>query len=203
MKNSHPVAQFPSLPAPARGSSESCRATGQPRNRATHALILTLCLLAAAAACRREQRQLRRSAPASTRTGGIVRNAELQPGQPWPEVTVRNVSEEKAYDVNEGQRLYRAYNCNGCHANGGGGIGPPLMDDYWIYGSHPENIHDVILEGRPNGMPSFAGKLPDYQVWEITAYVRSMSGLVPKNTAPARTDHMQTKISEQSKKEEQ
>ena len=63
----------------------------------------------------------------------------------------------------EGQRLYRWYNCAGCHANGGGGMGPPLMDDKWIYGSEPENIVATILEGRPNGMPSFRGKVPDDQ----------------------------------------
>ena len=30
--------------------------------------------------------------------------------------------------MGEGKRLFAAYNCNGCHAQGGGGIGPPLMD---------------------------------------------------------------------------
>jgi cytochrome c oxidase cbb3-type subunit III len=185
-------------PAP---GAEAGAGAGDGKGRTRGTLILTLCLLASLAACRREQRQLRHSPQASTRTGGIVRDAELQPGQPWPEVTVRNVAEERAYDLNEGQRLYRAYNCNGCHANGGGGMGPALMDDNWIYGSHPENIHDVIVEGRPNGMPSFGGKIPDYQIWEITAYVRSMSGLVPKLAATGRTDHMQTKVAEQSKKE--
>ena len=159
-------------------------------------------LLLASLACRREQRELRRAAPASDRPGGVVRLSELQPGQPWPEVTVRNISEERAYDLSEGKRLYTAYNCNGCHSHGGGGIGPALMDSYWIYGSHPENIHDTIVEGRPNGMPSYGGKIPDYQVWEIVAYVRSMSGLVPKPAAPARDDHMGTKVAEQSKKEE-
>jgi cytochrome c oxidase cbb3-type subunit III len=163
------------------------------------AILIILLLLA----CRREQRELRRAAPASDRPGGVVRLAELQPGQPWPEVTVRNISEERAYDVSEGKRLYTAYNCNGCHAHGGGGMGPALMDSYWLYGSHPENIHDTIVEGRPNGMPSFGGKIPDYQIWEIVAYVRSMSGLVPKNTAAPRDDHMRTRIAPQSTKEEQ
>ena len=37
----------------------------------------------------------------------------------------------------QGKRLFSWYNCIGCHANGGGGIGPPLMDDEWIYGSRP------------------------------------------------------------------
>ena len=58
-------------------------------------------------------------------------------------------------------------------------MGPPLMDDEWIYGSEPENIFATIVEGRPNGMPSFRGRIPDYQVWQLVAYVRSMSGLCP------------------------
>lgn len=162
--------------------------------------VVTLLLLTMS--CRREQRELRRAAPASDRPGGVVRLAELQPGQPWPEVTVRNINEERAYDLAEGKRLYIAYNCVGCHSHGGGGIGPPLMDEYWVYGSHPENIYDTIVEGRPNGMPSYGGKLPAHQIWQLTAYVRSMSGLAPKPASPGRPDHMTTKVVEQSKKEE-
>ena len=30
--------------------------------------------------------------------------------------------------------------------------------------------------GPPNGMPAFGGRIPDEQVWQIVAYVRSMSG---------------------------
>jgi cytochrome c oxidase cbb3-type subunit III len=164
--------------------------------------IVCLAAVLLLAACRREQRQLHHAPAASERTGGVVRLSELQPGQPSPDVTIRNVAEERAYDLAEGKRLYTAYNCNGCHSHGGGGIGPPLMDDYWIYGSHPENIHDTIVEGRPNGMPSFGGKIPDYQVWEIAAYVRSMSGLAPKNASPGRSDEMMTTVAEQSQKEQ-
>ena len=29
------------------------------------------------------------------------------------------------------------------------------MDAEWIYGSHPEQIYSDIVQGRPNGMPSF------------------------------------------------
>jgi cytochrome c oxidase cbb3-type subunit 3 len=71
------------------------------------------------------------------------------------------------------------------------------MDANWIYGSQPQNIHDTIVEGRPNGMPSFRGRIADYQVWEIVAYVRSMSGLLPPTVAPARPDHMSVKKPEQ------
>ncbi|HEX8172562.1 MAG TPA: cytochrome c [Thermoanaerobaculia bacterium] len=170
--------------------------------RRTLPALLLLVAALAALACRREQRELRHSPAASDRPGGIVRLSDLHPGQPQKEIVVRNLAEERAWDVAEGKRLYIAYNCNGCHSHGGGGIGPPLMDSYWIYGSHPENIHDTIVEGRPNGMPSFGGKIPDYQIWEIAAYVRSMSGLTPKPTSPGRDDHMRTKVAEESKKEE-
>jgi cytochrome c oxidase cbb3-type subunit 3 len=92
--------------------------------------------------------------------------------------------------------LYSWFNCNGCHANGGGGMGPPLIDDRWIYGGSIENIVATIREGRPNGMPSFRGKIPDDQIWEIAAYVRSMSGNVPKDAAPGRDDAMHPRPAE-------
>lgn len=85
----------------------------------------------------------------------------------------------KYYDnreaVTTGMRLFGQYNCSGCHSNGGGGMGPSLMDDEWIYGSRLEQIHQTLVEGRPNGMPAWGGKVPDEQLWQIAAYVRSMS----------------------------
>ena len=62
------------------------------------------------------------------------------------------------------------------------------MDDKWIYGSDPQNIFETVVEGRPNGMPSFKGRIPEDQAWQIVAYVRSMAGLAAKNAAPSRTD---------------
>jgi cytochrome c oxidase cbb3-type subunit 3 len=47
-------------------------------------------------------------------------------------------------------------------------------------------------------MPSFRNRIPEYQVWEIVAYVRSMSGLLPKGVSPNRTDHMNIKPPEAS-----
>lgn len=77
--------------------------------------------------------------------------------------------------VQAGKQLYSAMNCVGCHSHGGGGMGPPLMDSAWIYGSSIEHIVASIREGRPNGMPSFRGRVPDEQIWQIAAYVRSLS----------------------------
>jgi cytochrome c oxidase cbb3-type subunit 3 len=68
--------------------------------------------------------------------------------------------DENAYAVSQGKRLYRWYNCNGCHAGGGGGIGPALMDAEWRYGGDPAQVFASIVQGRPNGMPSFGGHIP-------------------------------------------
>jgi cytochrome c oxidase cbb3-type subunit III len=82
---------------------------------------------------------------------------------------------DNADAVNTGERLFKQYNCSGCHSNGGGGMGPSLMDDEWIYGGRLVQIHQTLVEGRPNGMPAWGGKIPDQQLWQISAYVRSMS----------------------------
>jgi cytochrome c oxidase cbb3-type subunit 3 len=156
-----------------------------------------LLLVALSAACEREKRQFE-SRPPGASSGTAVREVELQPGPPTRDVDVRGPYENNAYGVSEGKRLYNSFNCSGCHFQGGGGIGPPLMDAEWIYGSQPENIFETIVEGRPNGMPSFRGKLGNDQVWQLVAYVRSMSGLLPKDVASGRNDDMQVRSQEQS-----
>jgi cytochrome c oxidase cbb3-type subunit III len=166
-------------------------------------LIIGSCALAlglsmtAMTGCEREERQFRELPHMSGRSNLPVRLTDLQPGQPLPSRIGGGRYENNAYAMSEGKRLYQWYNCSGCHFQGGGGIGPPLMDDEWIYGSRPENIFETVVEGRPNGMPSFRGKLGNDQVWQLVAYVRSMSGLLPKDVASGRNDDMQVRSQEQ------
>jgi cytochrome c oxidase cbb3-type subunit 3 len=150
----------------------------------------TSALLLLALACQRERRQLAPAPAESAASSGVV-VSELRPAAP-PTNIVSTLGEDQtnAYAISEGKRLYQSYNCVGCHAHGGGAIGPPLMDDEWIYGVEADQIFSSIVEGRPNGMPTFRGKIPDFQVWQIAAYVRSMGGLVPKDVAPNRDDHI-------------
>lgn len=166
----------------------------------TSRFILVIAALATCSTfpgCDREDRDLN-NPPPTARPIETVQMSPLIPGIPNPTTQPaalrpagwKNPYEENAYGMSEGQRLYKQYNCNGCHANGGGDIGPPLMDNKWIYGSEPEQVVATIVQGRPNGMPAFGTKVPEYQVWQIAAYVRSMSGLVSFEKAPAREDHM-------------
>lgn len=161
--------------------------------------LIAMTLLASG--CERERRRFREIPPAAT-ASDTVRQGDLQPGEPQPEATVVAPYDGNAWAVSEGKRLYGWFNCVGCHANGGGGMGPPLMDDKWIYGGSPQNIFSTIVEGRPNGMPSFRGRLTNQQVWQLVSYVRSMSGQLSKGVSPSRSDDMNVKQPEQSKERE-
>jgi cytochrome c oxidase cbb3-type subunit 3 len=156
--------------------------------------ILLLLLLASISACERETRQFQQP---PTRSQSVA-VSDLYPGGGVPPTPSGNPAERNAYSLSEGKTLFSSYNCTGCHANGGGGMGPALMDDEWIYGYQPDQIFRTILEGRPNGMPAFRQKIPDYQIWELAAFVRSLGGLVPKDAAPGRDDHLSGKRPESS-----
>jgi cytochrome c oxidase cbb3-type subunit 3 len=144
------------------------------------------------AGCEREARNLGRPDPGAAAVTEPIRVSALQAGDVKPGLeSMQGPYEGNAYAIAEGQRLYSQMNCVGCHFHGGGGIGPPLMDDFWLYGNQPAQVYQTIVEGRPNGMPSFGGKIPPQQVWQLVAYVRSMSGMQPMDAVSARDDHIQ------------
>jgi cytochrome c oxidase cbb3-type subunit 3 len=67
-------------------------------------------------------------------------------------------------------------------------MGPALLDDQWRYGSSMAEIVETILQGRPNGMPSFRGKITEQQAWQLAAYVRSLSAQPRQDALPGRAD---------------
>ena len=164
----------------------------------TVAFLITIAAFLAGFACEREERGFRVQTPDSNRINSQELSGGFQAGNPSPTPRMINEYENNAYALSEGKRLFESMNCTGCHAHGGGSIGPALMDAKWIYGSQPDQIFSTIVEGRPNGMPAFHGKLPDYQVWQIAAYVRSLSGQAKKDAAPSRDDDIQMKTPENS-----
>jgi cytochrome c oxidase cbb3-type subunit III len=153
------------------------------------AVALTLMAALITAACERETRRYAEVSVASTRAEGVPLTT-LRAGGGTPEEHKLSPYTKNAYGQAEGKRLFAAFNCSGCHANGGGGIGPALTDDKWIYGSEPEQIYSAIVEGRPNGMPAFGGRIPGQQVWQIVSYIEALAGQVPQDAAPSRNDDM-------------
>lgn len=127
----------------------------------------------------------RDAAPSSGAAGAlptIVRQVELVPGPATPAPDRPNPFAGDDHARAEGRRLYHWMNCSGCHFEGGGGIGPPLMDEQWIYGGRPAQIFDSIASGRANGMPAYGTKLPAAELWKIVAHVESLSD--PSTGAP-------------------
>jgi cytochrome c oxidase cbb3-type subunit III len=148
-----------------------------------------LAVAVALAGCGQEKRDFREIPPAAA-AAEAVRQGELQPGGVVVVESTTTKYANNAYALSAGKKLYDRMNCVGCHFHGGGGIGPALMDDQWLYGSDPSQIFSTIVEGRPNGMPSFKGKLTNQQVWQLVAYVRSLSGLDGSTVSSSREDHM-------------
>src|SRR5881398_778286 len=100
--------------------------------------LIAVLLLLTLAACEREERHFRPEVLNASVNESSNRQSINQPGMALSgrvKSAAVNISmyDDNAFAVNEGKRLYRWYNCNGCHANGGGGIGPALTDSEWRY----------------------------------------------------------------------
>lgn len=156
------------------------------------ASLAAAAIVLALGACEREERDSRgRPLPESGPSATL--QPTLMAGEPDGGLRADprgRLYEANAFHINEGQRLYQWFNCVGCHAHGGGGMGPALKDDEWRYGGSMAQIYSTIADGRPNGMPSFRNRLTEQQMWQLAAYVRSLSGQAPKDAVPSRGDEM-------------
>lgn len=134
----------------------------------------TLCLLAVAA-CGRDEPERVAAPPAGGPIAGVPGEVHIVPGPAFAGMTVQNPYANDPRATGEGERLYGWYNCAACHGSlGGGGMGPPLRDADWIYGGDAVSIYESIMEGRPEGMPTWQGKIPEDQAWKIVAYIQSL-----------------------------
>lgn len=134
---------------------------------------LAACVAAVAgAACGAESRAPQEAAPVPSAVQGIVGPL---PG-PAQDVQDRpNPVAGSEESLAAGRRYFVQYNCAGCHGDhGGGGMGPSLRDTVWLYGDTHERIAKSIAEGRNYGMPAWSRMLTEEQIWQITAYLKSM-----------------------------
>lgn len=71
--------------------------------------------------------------------------------------------------------------CAACHAaDGGGTVGPNLVDDYWLHGGSMSDIFKSIKYGWPEkGMKSWKDDYSPAQIAQITSYIKSLKGTKP------------------------
>jgi cytochrome c(L) len=82
----------------------------------------------------------------------------------------------KADAIQQGRALYLQNGCSACHGvMGGGGMGMPLLDDVWKFGSDDETLFKLIKGQIPEQtMPRIYGHLSDDDVWRMITYIRSI-----------------------------
>jgi cytochrome c oxidase cbb3-type subunit 3 len=92
-----------------------------------------------------------------------------------------------AGDLEAGAAIYQA-NCMACHAaDGGGGIGPNLVDEHWILGGGIKNIFQTISEGgrAGKGMIAWKSTLKPAEIQQVSSYILSLQGTTPANPKEA------------------
>lgn len=79
--------------------------------------------------------------------------------------------------VERGMKYYIGFNCAGCHGpNGGGAMGPSLSNkNLFRFGRQAAQHYLVISHGGPTGMPAWGDVLPHDAIWDIVAYIHSIS----------------------------
>lgn len=107
-------------------------------------------------------------------------------------VDENNVTIADASGIAAGKELF-TQSCIACHAaDGGGGIGPNLTDNYWIHGGTMNDIYKTIKNGYPEkGMQSWQSMFSPVQMKNIASFVHSLKGTKPANPKDPQGELMQ------------
>ena len=111
--------------------------------------------------------------------------------------------------LDNGKSIFNT-NCAACHGESAGsmpgGVGPNLVDEYWIHGGDIKDLFKTIKYGVPaKGMISWESQLSPSQIQDVASYILSLQGTNPPNakepqgdlySAPAQTDEPSTATEE-------
>jgi mono/diheme cytochrome c family protein len=107
--------------------------------------------------------------------------------------SLKSPYEDFASIADEGHKKFMAAGCNGCHGGtGGGGMGPPLTNQVWVYGKDNDTLFRLIALGsdelqkegyQRKGSENVVGPMPPMggilksndDVWKVIAWIRSIN----------------------------
>ncbi|WP_103864161.1 cbb3-type cytochrome c oxidase N-terminal domain-containing protein [Aquimarina sp. I32.4] len=95
-----------------------------------------------------------------------------------------------AADIKAGKAVFTA-NCVACHkADGGGGIGPNLTDEFWILGGGIKNVFKTVSEGGRDGKGMVAWKqtLKPLEMAQVSSYIITLGVTAPAEPKEAQGD---------------
>jgi cytochrome c oxidase cbb3-type subunit 3 len=145
------------------------------------AVLALLALSANNASAQQDTAPAAQHGPNEVSVSGLFPNG----GAPPPQDPIGARFDGNKLAIAAGKELFGQMNCTGCHFNGGGGIGPALMSGHWRYGGRIDQIYESIAQGRPNGMPSWQDNLEPTMMWDLAAYVKSMSASAASSESQA------------------
>ena len=92
------------------------------------------------------------------------------------------IFDESAGALSSGKTIFEG-NCAACHAaDGGGGVGPNLTDEYWLHGNSIKDVFTVIKYGVVSkGMVPWQDQLSPEEIQQVASFVRSLKGTSPAN----------------------
>ncbi len=84
--------------------------------------------------------------------------------------------------ISLGKTIWDA-NCVACHgANGEGGVGPNMTDEYWIHGGSIKNVFQTIKNGVPEkGMIAWKTQLRPADMHRVASFIMTLQGTNPPN----------------------
>jgi len=87
---------------------------------------------------------------------------------------------EAESDLKAGKAIF-VEKCQQCHAaDGGGGVGPNLTDNYWIHGGSLKDVFKTVKYGVPSkGMISWESQLRPNQMAQVSSYIMTLQGTTP------------------------
>jgi len=105
-----------------------------------------------------------------------------------------NVKMPDAAGIKEGDVLFQE-NCIACHGKTGeGGVGPNLVDEYWLHGGSLTDVFKTIKYGVPQkGMISWKSQLSPLNLQQLTGYIMNLKGTNPGNAKAPQGDKYEAK----------
>jgi len=107
--------------------------------------------------------------------------------------SLKNPNADPLAVAEAGQKVYMSAGCNGCHGGtGGGGMGPPLSNEIWVYGSDDDTLFRLIALGSDGlkaqgynrkGSEAVVGPMPaqgtivksNGDMWKIISWIRKIN----------------------------
>ncbi|MCU7551935.1 c-type cytochrome [Chitinophagaceae bacterium LB-8] len=104
-------------------------------------------------------------------------------------VDEKTVTMADAAGIAEGKKIF-GQSCFPCHgANGEGGVGPNLTDDYWLHGGRINDVFKTIKFGVPDkGMQAWEKTFSPSQIKNLASFIKSIKGTKPANAKAPQGD---------------